>query len=327
MDPEKETPNTSSGQTEEIFGDEISGHNLRIARYSKAKKHQTQLTRYIYDNFEKFTGRDHFEIVDAYKNLNDCGNYLLFRHYYTVGKVALTSANFCKKHLLCQLCAIRRGARSLREYLRRLDVVKRDYPSLKLSMMTLTIKNGPELLERVEHLLDGIRLANQRMRNARRRKTYSGQFRHILGYVGSIEVKRGRGSGQWHPHCHVIIAHEVDIDSRALADEWQSITGDSYIVDVQPFRHPDRPEVDFCEVFKYAVKFSSMSPADVLHAWICLRGRRLVFSGGLFRGVKIPDDLRDEPLSDDLPFIELLYSYLGGAYSLTSHRVQSSGVI
>jgi hypothetical protein len=46
-----------------------------------------------------------------HQRLTTCGDYLLFRHYFTIDAVRLHAASFCMKHLLCPLCAIRRGAR------------------------------------------------------------------------------------------------------------------------------------------------------------------------------------------------------------------------
>jgi hypothetical protein len=103
-------------------------------------------------------------------------------------------------------------------------------------------------------------------------------------------------------------------DSVELAREWHEITGDSFIVDVRPISQDD-PASGFLEVFKYALKFSDMTPADTFAAFQVLAGRRLVGSAGAFRGIEIPDDLCDAPL-DDLPFVELLFRYLGKGYSL-----------
>ncbi len=58
-----------------------------------------------------------------------------------------------------------------------------------------------------------------------------------------------------------------------------------------------------------------MEPADTWAAHLVLRGRRLVGSAGLFRGIEIPDALTDEPL-DDLPYALLLYRYFRGGYAL-----------
>jgi hypothetical protein len=82
------------------------------------------------------------------------------------------------------------------------------------------------------------------------------------------------------------------------------------------------------EVFKYAVKFSDQPPRDTVYAWSTLRGKRLLGSSGEFRGVEVPGDLLDDPEGlEDLPFFQLFYRYLGGAYGLMNqgHGVDSNG--
>jgi hypothetical protein len=107
---------------------------------------------------------------------------------------------------------------------------------------------------------------------------------------------------------------ETEPDQEQLAQEWHAITGDSFIVDVRPIDQAD-PVSGFIEVFKYAVKFSDQGPEDTVHAWETLRGRRLLASAGLFRGVVVPEDLTDSTEDlDGLPFLALFYRFLGGAY-------------
>lgn len=72
----------------------------------------------------------------------------------------------------------------------------------------------------------------------------------------------------------------------------------------------------FLEVFKYAVKFADQEPADTVHAFQVLKGRRLLDSAGAFRGVEVPQELTDEPL-DGLPYVELFYRFLGAGYGLS----------
>lgn len=254
-----------------------------------------------------------------------CGDYLGFKHYYTVGKVRLSSANFCKNHLICPLCAIRRGSKSLEVYIERFGVIKAERPDLRLSMLTLTIKNGEDLVERYAHLRESLRKMLER-----RRKALSGargwhsEFAKIAGLVGSIELTKdgaidGSASG-WHPHAHLMVLHSERFDYSALQAEWLKITGDSHVVNVSAAQHPDDPAQDFLEVFKYALKFSDLSPVENMDAYEVLRGKHLLFSAGLFRGVEVPEDLTDTPL-DDLPYIELLYQFLPGiGYSLTETR-------
>jgi hypothetical protein len=214
------------------------------------------------------------------------------------------------KHLLCPLCAIRRGAKALGAYLPRYEAVRASRPDLRPFLVTLTVKDGPDLAERFKHLH-----TSQRALWMRKHRGRGSVLDLVEAAVWSYEVKRGSGSGLWHPHLHMVAMAPAAPDAAQLACEWQAITGDSFIVDVRPINEAD-PASGFLEVFKYALKFSDMDPADTWAAHLVLSGRRLVASAGLFRGVEIPDDLADEPL-DGLPFVELFYRYLAGGYALS----------
>jgi hypothetical protein len=254
-----------------------------------------------------------------------CGHQLGFKHYYTVGKVRLTSANFCKNHLLCPLCAIRRGSKTLEAYLGRYEVIRAENPGLRFSMLNLTVKNGPDLAERFHHLKKSLSIMLERRRKARKgQRGWHSEFSKIAAFVGSIEVTKdgaldGSASG-WHPHAHIIVLHSERFDFQELQAEWLKITGDSHVLKVLDAQHPDDPAQDFLEVFKYALKFSELSPSENLEAYEVMRGKHLLFQGGLFRGVDVPEDLTDTPL-DQLPYIELFYKYIDGSgYNLTETR-------
>jgi hypothetical protein len=117
----------------------------------------------------------------------------------------------------------------------------------------------------------------------------------------------------------MIALAESQPDQQQLAREWQNITGDSFIVDVRPISQ-DNPASGFIEVFKYAVKFSEQDPADTVHAWVTLAGKRLIGSAGMFRGVEVPESLLDDSEGlEDLPYITMFYRYLRGlGYSLSA---------
>ena len=91
------------------------------------------------------------------KRVHGCGDYLLFRHFFTIDAVKLHAASFCMKHLLCPLCAIRRGAKALGAYLDRFEAIKRTSGHLRPFLVTLTVKDGPDLRERFKHLHDSQR--------------------------------------------------------------------------------------------------------------------------------------------------------------------------
>lgn len=296
--PERENP----AQVElDGVSEGIEALPKRVDRYSKAKKGALDVAEYMgtLPRHQAMAGK-----------VRDCGDYLLFRHFFTIDTVKLHAASFCRKHLLCPLCAIRRGAKALGAYLDRFEAIKRTSARLRPFLVTLTVKDGPDLAERFKHLHD-----SQRELWKRKQRRRGSVLDGVEGAVWSYEVKRGNGSGLWHPHLHMIALAEAAPDAERLSREWHQITGDSFIVDVRPISQED-PASGFVEVFKYAVKFSDQEPADTVHAWETLAGKRLLGSAGCFRGVEIPEDLTDDPGDYlGLPYVDLLYRYLSGRYT------------
>jgi hypothetical protein len=301
---EKNNP-PESGLEAEIQGGSDGAERLpyRLQRYAKAKTRALEMQAFLalsQDTREKkLSGK-----------LSNCGNWLRFRQYWMLDKVRLVGARFCRKHLICPLCAIRRGAKQLKAYLDRFEVIKCDKPALMASMVTLTVLNGPDLIERLDHLQRGLKLLNQRRRDTKRYGGFS-EWRKVEGLVGTYEVTRNQSTLEWHPHCHMIVLHDQPLSEPHLTNEWHQITGDSFIVDITPLKHPDDPARDFIEVFKYVVKFSELSIEDNLEVFRALQNRRLIFSAGCFRGVDVPEDLLDSQLSDT-PFVDLFYRFLPG---------------
>ena len=280
----------------------------RAERYGKAKKRALDVLQYAKDSAAQ---GEHFDI--PFKRLETCGEYLVFHHYPDVNQVRLHAARFCKMHILCPLCAIRRGSKALSAYLPKYEALRASRPLLRPFLVTLTIKDGSDLVERFKHLQSAMHeLWKRRLRSR------GSVLDHVEGAVWSYEVKKGSGSGLWHPHAHMVAMASSAPCSVRLAQEWLDITGDSFIVDVRPIDQDD-PAGGFMEVFKYALKFSEMHEADTVEAFRSLRKRRLVASAGAFRGIQILDQLTDEPL-DDLPFVEYFYQYFEQGYSLRTQR-------
>lgn len=292
--------------------DGVAALPTRLDRYARAHQRALRMSDYAAEKGEsKVAGK-----------LSHCGHWLVFRHYFTVDKVRLHAADFCKNHLLCPLCAIRRGAKYLKAYMDKLEVVMGEHQGLKAYMVTVTVKDGPELGERFTHLRKAMKSMTQARRSylSNPAKNPHVEFAKALGGVHSIEAKRGANSGQWHPHAHMVWLCHEEPDQAKLAEEWQAWTGDSFIVDVRPFYDQDDVVSGFLEVFKYALKFSELPLADNWDAWQTLSGKRLVDSFGVLRGVEVPDELTDEPL-EDLPYVELFYRWMDRAgYGLSFSR-------
>jgi len=299
-DPKRENPTELSLDG---VSEGIEALPKRIDRYGKAKKGALDVADYM-QTIPKHQAMG--------SKVQSCGDYLIFRHYFTVDRVKLHGASLCRKHLLCPLCAIRRGSKSLAAYLQRWEIIHAANPSLKAFLITCTVKDGDDLKERFNHLHKAQReLWKRKMRG--RGSVLDG----VVGAVWSYEIKRGKNSGSWHPHLHMIALAEHMPDAFELSAEWLNITGDSFIVDVRPISQED-PASGFIEVFKYAVKFSNQSPADTVHAWVTLAGKRLIASAGCFRGVEVPENLLDDSEGfEGLPYVALFYRFMPGGFSLT----------
>ncbi len=315
----------TKGEGLSLAGDSPSGLNElpgRLVRYSKAKSQALHTASYFQ------TVKDGKPEDDTCRRLNDCASYLFFKHYIEQGSVRLAAANFCMAHLLCPFCAIRRGAKALQAYSKRYEVIQTAMGSegcLTPFMVTLTVKDGPDLEERFEKLHRSFQALNkQRHGKGSGHSTWT----NAKGGVASFEVKRGGSSELWHPHLHAIVLCHPSrpVDAYRLSAEWLKITGDSYIVDIRPIKEKEGEGVmgGFMEVFKYAVKFSSMNSIDVVECWRKLKGQRMLSSFGLFYGVQVPKELADEQLSGE--YIEMLYRYHFSERSYQRYPSRNEGV-
>lgn len=305
----------------ECWGADESGLGIeslqqKLERYGAGKTRALGMSDYIIE-FQTGKGNSfrptlvQSEAKKIAYSMRNCGSYLVFKNFYRKNEVRLHAAEFCKKHLLCPFCAMRRGAKYLQCYIERLQVIMVENPRLRAFMVTLTVKDGGELLERFNHLRNCLKTYQQQRRDGARGKRPMVEYNKALGGVFSVEVKRGSGSGLWHPHVHMIWLCDSVPDSFKLSSEWESITKDSYIVDVREF-YGETVVDGFLEVFKYALKFSDMDYADNWEAFQKLKGKRLVDNFGLFRGIEVPDTLTDDDLLNE-PYLLMLYRFVSGS--------------
>lgn len=304
MDSVMKNPPTTDCLAAEVSKGTVGfkGMPEKLKRYSTARLRALEMQEYCIVQ----------QNVKMSNKLANCANYLVFRHYFRIDEVRLHAAQFCKKHLLCPMCAIRRGAKMLKAYLEKYQLVIAERPSLTPYLVTLTVKNGLDLDERFNHLRQSMKKMTESRRNALKGLISLNEFSKSSGGFHSVEVTN-RGNG-WHPHVHMIWLCSEKPNQSLLSKEWQAITGDSYIVDVRPLHDPVE---GFLEVCKYALKFSDLSLSDNYHAFEVMAGMRLIDAHGILRGVVIPDSLLDE-IIDSEPYVELFYRYLNGFYRQTS---------
>jgi hypothetical protein len=310
--PETEAPPvvTATG------GADASDLAKRLKRYGTAKRHTQSILRDLGSARGKSIGLKFVRIMQ-------CGDFLRFRDYYTVKQMKLVRANFCMNHLVCGFCAIRRASRAMASYLDRYKTIRKAQPELRPYLVTLTVKNGHDLPERLGHLFANLRKLHRR----RSRKNCPSVMHSVAGGVYAVELTHDPVTG-WHPHAHAIWLSDEYPTATAVSSEWLDLTGDSFIVDVEPLRSEQQQSDDvdpyaggFAECFKYAMKPAELGADLLAIAYPALSQRRLMGSFGCFRGVPEPDDLADDISAfDSLPYEEILFRFFGGRYQL--HRTQ-----
>jgi len=274
--------------------------NDRLSRYSELKTKQLQIVDEIGNLGLK-------ESADLAMKMATCGNWLTFRDYYTVGEVRLTGACFCKKHLTCQLCAVRRSAKLLQSTLPKFEHLLDSDTKLYPHLIVFTIKSGHDLAERLRHL-------ESSWQKMRRRASMPDRYRNSFlrkttGGILSIEATHNKKAG-WHPHMNLLVLSPCkSFDWQAVKDEWLEITGDSKVVNFSTDAHSLTATI--AETIKYVTKINDLSANRLWELQSVFKRRKTVRGFGCLHGLKMPDSLTDDVLADDLPYIEYVCRHLG----------------
>ena len=303
-------------------------HRDRIARFGVLKHRAKQQENHLwsisaFDTDTDTKDKRSYLASKAAHKLNQCGNYLLFKNYYTVGEVKLTKMRVCNQHLLCPFCASIRASRSIQRNNPKVVEILRQNRKLKPVLLTLTVANGSDLAERQKHLMDAFRTLIKRRQDWLKKGRGYNEFCKLLGGFYSYENTYNEKTCEWHPHLHIFGVLEEWIDQESLSSTWHEITGDSMIVDIRRVRKHKQLGYGkaIAEVCKYALKFGDLSVEKTWEAYMVLKGDRKVglrLSGsfGLLRGVKMDDEATtDDDLQEDLPYLEMLYKFVFGKHS------------
>ena len=295
-------------------------HRDRITRFGLLKHRSKLQEQYLWTQVD-FQSEGENELsnkaLKAATKLKGCGQFLLFKNFYTIDQIKLSKFHVCGQHLLCPMCAGIRAARSMNRYIQRIEELMRQNRNLKPVLITFTVKNGEDLEERYNHLTSSFRTLLQRYRDYKKKGWGFNQFCKIDGGFYTTEYTYNEKTKQWHPHIHIFALLNEWIDQEELAETWHDITLDSYIVDIRRVKKTKEHGYSkaVAEVCKYALKFSDLSMENTFHAFLTLKGKRLTGSFGSMHGLKIEKAVPDEISKDDLPYLELLYRFVFGEKS------------
>jgi hypothetical protein len=208
--------------------------------------------------------------LDRFAN---CGSELHVQYSESREQFRLVG-NFCHDRFCLPCCSARsrKIAAILAEFVK----------DRRIRFITLTLRHSRTTLkDQVDRLL-------RSFKELRRRGFWKGS---TVGGAYFLEVKYKPGTCTWHPHLHVLV-EGAWVDQKTLSQEWLSVTGDSFIVDVRAVKSRE-------ELVNYVCKYASkpLDPslfedgAPLSEAIDALAGRRLCSTFGTWRGLVLePED-------------------------------------
>lgn len=215
------------------------------------------------------------------------------------GKMHQMHTTGCR-HRLCPICATREARVTAMQALEVVQEARKREPDLKLSLLTLTIKNcqGPDLCGEVHKMLAAWSYMVNRavLRN------------HVLGWARNIEIVPGiENDGTYHPHIHAILMHRpAGVETIAeFRDQWRAGMKLDYdpVCDLRPI---EDEEGAVFEVSKYISKLtrvydnSSREHDHVKFLTQAIYSRRLRSYGGMWRIIRQQlGQLKIEQMDDD----------------------------
>jgi len=186
-----------------------------------------------------------FELDRKIERLKTCATVLEWRQYGNEFK--LHNANFCRQPDGCPICAKRLQLNRVAKFK---DPITRAAEFFKYAyFITFTIKNTPDLRIALNDLTAGLKRF-RRQGQKRKNNRSPGEWGKVRAGILSIETKRGKDSGLWHPHAHGLVFTNEKIDYKAdkeisfngkmvraskLTIDWNRATiGESINIDCRP---------------------------------------------------------------------------------------------
>lgn len=199
---------------------------------------------------------------DRSAKLDGCRSYAWFAYNLESGSVKVLS-NSCRLRW-CPICSAARQVyvkKSVSEF-----ILRSDHPKF----FTVTFKHSSAPLDhQIKNLYKFYRLLRQR-------KEFKDK---VTGGLWFFQVKRSKGSGEWHPHIHSVLTGKY-ISHRVLSKLWLDVTKSSCIVDIRAIRDENK-------VSEYVSRYTSrpavldhFDKSDQLEIFDALHGRRLCGTWG-----------------------------------------------
>ncbi len=203
------------------------------------------------------------------RRLQDCRSFSWFARHADTGKVRVISSS-CRLRW-CPMCSAAKKGWLTGQVAGWLKIVAEP------KFLTLTLKHSDAPLD---HQVNWLYKYFIKLRREKFWKKF------VRGGVWFFQVKRGKKSGQWHPHLHILLDSDY-MQQTSLSWLWDQITKGSKIVDIRPVKNVETT-VDY--VARYATAPAAMEDLEVddrIETFHALHGRRIVGCFGTAKVIKL----------------------------------------
>lgn len=320
------------GKTQEVF----------LTSY-KNKKSFLLFLDYIYNNKSKFnnlpglyaTFGDDDKYQKFKQSLMDCGSWLVFNYYYRKKDIKLDKANFCKKDKLCVGCAVRRAYKQQNKFIEALNIkkelMKNDWYYIVIPVKHTRQETLQDVYKKIMKVRRAITKAIRDKKNGRK----SGIWGTFEGGLGSIETTKTLNG--WNVHLNLLVnarngsnlqlkevrnkKGQVSFQNEQIRQFLlNQVESQMHNINKIDFSNENEIRKNLLEVLKYSLKFSSLDLQDLLEVAIEFYKKRLFFTFGNIRGIKLENvELEGDDVLDD-EFIRLIFQRVNESYKL--HQVE-----
>ena len=171
----------------------------------------------------------------------------------------------------CPMCAAQKADYATEQTQDYIDTLKAP------RFLTLTLRHDKKTLkEQIDFLQDSFRRLRQRVfwKN------------HVTGGIWFLQIKRGKNSGCWHPHLHILLDGAY-LEQGKLSELWEQITYGSPVVDIRRI-HNKKAAAQY--VARYVARpavLKDMSMPDRVEVIKALHGKRLCGTFGTAKAITL----------------------------------------
>ena len=239
-------------------------------RFMAGKEKEFAATRAAYVEMYQSPSNNHV------MGITDCRKFAHFARDKSTGDVKVF-ADACRDRW-CPMCAGQKAAYAKDQteiYTKSLEAPR---------FLTLTLRNNESALKtQISFLQDCFR-------KIRCRAYWK---KNVTGGIWFLQVKRGKDSGCWHPHFHILLDGNY-MEQQKLSDLWKLVTFGSPVIDIRRIHNVEAAAKYVARYTARPAALADMPMADRIEVIKALHGKRLCGTFGNAKTVTLtPPKIED----------------------------------